>query len=138
MKKAVSILVALFLLPSFGFQAAPVHARAAVVPQAQYADRLAVFEEFVRQQMLKDKIPGMTIGFFKEDFSWVKGFGYADLENKIPARPESAYRLASITKTFTGAAILQLVEQGKMSLDGEIQTYLPSYPKQKWPVTVRQ
>ena len=137
MKKAISILVALFLLPSFGFQTA--HSRPHVVPQtAQYADRLAVFEEFVRQQMLKDKIPGMTIGFFKDDFSWVKGFGYADLENKIPARPESAYRLASVTKTFTGAAILQLVEQGKMSLDGEIQTYLPSYPKQKWPVTVRQ
>lgn len=139
MKKLISLLVALFLLPSFNLRGTPVHRKPSVVPQnAQYADRIAAFEEFVMQQMQKDKIPGLTIGFFKDDFSWAKGFGYADLENKIPARPESAYRLASITKTFTGAAILQLVEQGKMSLDGEIQTYLPSYPKQKWPVTVRQ
>lgn len=109
-----------------------------VKPSDRDADKLRIFEEFVRRQMEKDKIPGLTIGFYKDDYTWVKGFGYADLENKLPAHAESAYRLASITKTFTGVAILQLVEQGKMSLDGEIQTYLPSYPKQRWPVTVKQ
>jgi CubicO group peptidase (beta-lactamase class C family) len=142
MKKVVSLLISLLLLPIFDFKAgagSSGQARPLVgTSSTQYADKLAVFEEFVRQQMLKDKIPGMTIGFFKDDYSWVKGFGYADLENKIPARPESAYRLASITKTFTGAAILQLAEKGKLSLDGEIQTYVPYYPKQKWPVTVKQ
>jgi CubicO group peptidase (beta-lactamase class C family) len=88
--------------------------------------------------MEKDKIPGLTIGFMKDDSVWVKGFGYADLENKIPAQAESAYRLASVTKTMTGTAILQLAARGKIDLDGEIQTYVPYYPKQKWPVTVRQ
>lgn len=88
--------------------------------------------------MEKDKIPGLTIGFIKDDYTWVKGFGYADLENKLPAKAESAYRLASVTKTMTGVAILQLAEKGKINLDGEIQTYVPYYPKQKWPVTVRQ
>jgi CubicO group peptidase (beta-lactamase class C family)/tetratricopeptide (TPR) repeat protein len=139
MKKALTFLLTLFLLPASSFQGVVLRPRSPVVPPSpQYADKLAAFEEFVRQQMVKDKIPGMTIGFFKDDFGWVKGFGYADLENKIPARPDSAYRLASISKTFTGAAILQLVERGKMSLDAEIQTYVPYYPKQKWPVTVRQ
>ena len=104
----------------------------------KYADKLRLFEEFARRQMEKDKTPGITIGFYKDDYTWVKGFGYADLENKVPATANSAYRLASITKTFTGVAILQLVEKGKMKLDEEIQTYLPYYPKQKWPVTVRQ
>jgi CubicO group peptidase (beta-lactamase class C family)/tetratricopeptide (TPR) repeat protein len=107
-------------------------------PADKYADKLRIFEEFVRTQMEKDKIPGLTIGFYKEDYTWVKGFGYADLENKVPAKPESAYRLASVTKPFTSAAILQLVEKGKIKLDAEIQTYLPYYPKQQWPVTVRQ
>jgi CubicO group peptidase (beta-lactamase class C family) len=109
-----------------------------IQPGDKYADKLRIFEEFVRKQMEKDKIPGLTIGFYKDGYGWVKGFGYADIENKLPAHAESAYRLASITKTFTGVAILQLVEQGKLSLDGEIQTYLPSYPKQRWPVTVKQ
>ncbi|MCI0661064.1 MAG: beta-lactamase family protein, partial [Acidobacteria bacterium] len=104
----------------------------------KYAEKLLVFEEYVRKQMEKDKIPGLTIGFYKDDYVWVKGFGYADLENKVPAKPESAYRLASITKPFVSVAILQLVEKGKINLDAEIQTYVPYYPKQQWPVTVRQ
>src|SRR5262249_933627 len=89
-------------------------------------------------QMEENKIPGLTIGFYKDDYTWVNGFGYADLENKVPAKAESAYRLASITKTFTSAAILQLAEKGKINLDAEIQIYVPYYPKQQWPVTVRQ
>ena len=104
----------------------------------KYAEKLKVFEDFVRKQMEKDKIPGLTIGFYIGDYEWVKGFGYADLENKTPAKPESAYRLASITKPIVSVAILQLVEKGKIKLDGEIQTYVPYYPKQQWPITVRQ
>ena len=100
--------------------------------------KLFFFEQLVKNQMEKDKIPGLTIGFMKGNQSWVKGFGYADLERKVPATADSAYRLASVTKTMTGTAIMQLVERGKMSLDEEIQTYLPYYPKQKWPVTVKQ
>ena len=100
--------------------------------------KLFFFEQFVKNQMEKDKIPGLTIGFMKDDQVWVKGFGYADLENKVPAQADSVYRLASVTKTMTGTAIMQLVERGKMKLDEEIQTYVPYYPKQKWPVTVRQ
>ncbi len=85
-----------------------------------------------------DQVPGLTIGFIKDDFTWVKGFGWADLENKTPAKPESSYRLASITKTFTAVAVLQLAEEGKIDLDSEIQEYVPYFPRKKWPVTVRQ
>lgn len=109
----------------------------AQVPE-RYAAKIREFEEFVRINQERDRIPGMTIGFSEGDFTWVKGFGYADLENKTPAHAESAYRLASITKSMTGAAIVQLAERGKLDLDAEIQTYVPSYPKQRWPVTVRQ
>ncbi|HEX8178061.1 MAG TPA: serine hydrolase [Pyrinomonadaceae bacterium] len=104
----------------------------------KYGAKLHLFEQFVEGQMKKDKIPGLTIGFNKDDYTWVKGFGYADLENKVPATAESAYRLASVTKTMTGTAIMQLAERGKIKFDEEIQTYVPYYPKQKWPVTVRQ
>lgn len=102
-----------------------------------YAERLREFESFVATAMKNDHIPGMTVGFFKDDYTWVKGFGYADLENRTPAIAESAYRLASITKSMTGEAIVQLAERGKLDLDAEIQKYVPDYPVQKWPVTVR-
>lgn len=130
------ILVWLLMLPALLWLSPETFAQNAAPDK--YAEKLRRFEAFVNAQMEKDKIPGLTIGFYQGDYVWVKGFGYADLENKLPAKPESAYRLASLTKTFMGVAILQLVEQGKMNLDGEIQTYLPSYPKQKWPVTLRQ
>ena len=100
--------------------------------------QLREFEDFVRVQMERDRIPGLTIGFLHDDVTWVKSFGYADIENKTPATNNSAYRIASTTKTMTGAAVVQLAERGKISLDAEIQTYLPEYPKQKWLVTVRQ
>jgi CubicO group peptidase (beta-lactamase class C family) len=88
--------------------------------------------------MALDKTVGMTIGFMKDDFVWVKGYGYADLENKSPANTQSAYRLASVTKPMTALAILQLVDKGKIDLDAEVQTYVPYFPKKPWPVTVRQ
>jgi Beta-lactamase class C and other penicillin binding proteins len=104
----------------------------------KYDDKLKSFEEFVKAQMATDGVPGLSIGFIKDDFMWVKGFGYADLENKSPAKPESAYRLASVTKPMTALAVLQLAEQGKINLDAEVQTYVPYFPKKQWPVTVRQ
>ena len=54
-------------------------------PADKYADKLRSFEEFLRTQIEKDQVPGLTIGFYKDDYTWVKGFGYSDLENKIPA-----------------------------------------------------
>jgi CubicO group peptidase (beta-lactamase class C family) len=112
-------------------------------PQSQtravdkYADKVRAFEEFVRVSMKGDRIPGLTAGFTWGDDTWVEGFGFADLENKVPTKPESAYRLASITKSMTGEAIVQLAERGKLDLDAEIQKYVPDYPEQRWPVTVR-
>src|SRR5688572_27367073 len=58
---------------------------------------------------------------------WAKGFGFADLEKKIPATPDTLYHLASITKTFGATLIMQLVEQGKLSLDEPISRYSPDF-----------
>jgi CubicO group peptidase (beta-lactamase class C family) len=139
MRKVLAFISILLVLVGFSLQPCAVTADSRSLQTSDtYADKLRRFEEFVRTQMAKDKIPGMTIGFTRDDYTWIEGFGYADLENKLPAKADSAYRLASITKTMTGAAIVQLAEKGKIDLDAEIQTYVPYYPKQKWPVTVRQ
>jgi CubicO group peptidase (beta-lactamase class C family) len=57
-----------------------------------------------------------------------KGYGYADLAERVPASASTIYRLASITKQFTAAAILHLAEEGELSLDDRISDYLPDYP----------
>lgn len=58
------------------------------------------------------------------------GFGWANVEWEIPNEADTKFRLASITKQFTALLIMQLVEQGKLTLDAPITTYLPNYPKE--------
>ncbi len=103
-----------------------------------HEDAIKKFEAFVNEHMALDHVPGLSVGFLKDGHVWVKGFGYSDLENMVPARADNSYRLASISKTITAAAVLQLVEEGKIELDKEVQAYVPYFPKKKWPVTVRQ
>jgi len=115
----------------------------AVVPlQAQsdgrFAGQIQAIEAYVQKQMASDKTPGVSLAFMKDDFVWAKGFGFSDLENKVPATEKSAYRLASVTKPMTATAIMQLVEKGKIDLDADVQTYVPYFPRKPWPVTVRQ
>ena len=58
-----------------------------------------------------------------------KGFGFANMELKVPNQPDTKFRLGSITKQFTATLILKLIEQGKLKLDGKVSDYLPEYSK---------
>ena len=66
-----------------------------------------------------------------------KAYGQANREWAIPATPETVYRLGSITKQFTAAAILQLADQGKLKLDDPISRYYPAAPESWAPITVK-
>ena len=66
------------------------------------------------------------------------GFGFADVENGVPARPETVYRLASVSKPMTATAVLKLYEQGRLDLDAPVSRYCPDFPEKPWPVTARQ
>ncbi len=65
-----------------------------------------------------------------------KAFGMANLELNVPMQPEMVFRIGSITKQFTAIAILQLMEQGKLSLQDEITKFIPDYPTQAYSITV--
>ena len=67
----------------------------------------------------------------------MKGYGFADVENQLPATPQSVFRIGSITKQFTSAAVMQLVEQGKVSRDDDITKYITSYPSHGRRILVR-
>jgi CubicO group peptidase (beta-lactamase class C family) len=81
---------------------------------------------------------GLTVGVVRgNDMVTLKGYGLADREAKRPATAATVYRVGSITKQFTAAAVLQLVEQGRVRLADTLGAYLPQYPR--WGgVTVRQ
>ncbi len=67
-----------------------------------------------------------------------KAYGLADLEGHVPASPATNYRLASLTKQFTAAAILILVQDGRLSLDDPLRLWLPSLPAATDAMTLRQ
>lgn len=133
----LALLLGQVLLPFSAGNLAVVQAQAQNQRSDRYTDKIRAVEEYVERQMKTDGTVGLSVGFIKDEFIWTKGFGYADLENKVPAKAESAYRLASITKPMTAVAILQLAERGKLDLDAEVQKYVPYFPKKNFPVTIR-
>ena len=66
-----------------------------------------------------------------------RGYGLADLEQGIAASPASDYRLASVTKQFTAAAILLLAEDGRLSIDDKLRHWLPTLPEADDKITIR-
>lgn len=86
----------------------------------------------------EQRTPGVSIAIVKGGRPLlIKGYGFADLENDVPATAETVYRIGSVTKQFTAAAILRLAEQGKLSLDDTLQRFLPTFPSQGHRVTIR-
>jgi CubicO group peptidase (beta-lactamase class C family) len=91
---------------------------------SQDKERLERFEKQADELRALLRIPGMSAVIIKDHkVLWAKGFGFADLENRIPATPDTLYHLASLTKTFASTLIMQLVEQGKLDLDEPMSHY---------------
>src|SRR5579883_3101413 len=85
-------------------------------------------DQIVRQE-IDLQGPGVAIAVVKGGQPiYSKGYGFANLEWHCPIRPNTVFRLASITKQFTATAIMLLESQGKLRLDDSITTYLPDYP----------
>jgi serine beta-lactamase-like protein LACTB len=106
---------------------------------AQQADKLKRIEQAIQAEMQKNGVPGIAVAIAQRgQVVYAKGFGYADAENKVPFNPQTVSRIGSISKTFTALAVMQLVEQGKVKLDDEVQAYVPSFPRKSAPVTIRQ
>src|SRR5687768_18478231 len=83
--------------------------------------RLETQLESLRQEL---KIPAYSAAIVKDQkMIWAKGFGFADVENKIPATEHTAYHLASLTKTFGSTILMQLVQDGKIKLDDPASKY---------------
>ncbi|WP_255442348.1 serine hydrolase [Corallococcus sp. Z5C101001] len=95
-------------------------------------------DALVRADLKQGPTAGLSVGVMRGGQRWMNGYGYRDLAKKLPATVRTTYRMASITKSFTAVAVLQLAQEGKLDLDADIHTLVPEYPVKQWPVTVRQ
>ncbi len=88
-----------------------------------------LLEKYMDAEMKFKGFTGAVLVMKQNKVLLKKGYGLADREWNIANTPETKYRIGSITKQFTAACILQLAEQGKLSLDDKLSKFIPSFPK---------
>ena len=82
--------------------------------------------------------PGCALGVIKDGkLIYARGYGMADLEHNIPITPNSIFYVGSVSKQFVAMCILLLEESGKLSLDDEVQKFIPELPRYEKPITIR-
>ena len=127
-RKAFAFLLVLVVCFSFSYSEEPTALRT----------RIEHWRTLIRELMQADQLPGVSVAVMLEgQLVWVEGFGYAELEHKVPVIPETRFRIGSISKTLTAAALGHLVEEGKLDLDRPVQVYAPAYPEKRFPLTTR-
>jgi serine beta-lactamase-like protein LACTB len=124
------------LMASLGaFIGSSVAAQAQQLPSATVGQ----IEQLITAYMSAHRVPGLSIAVVVDGkLAWSNGYGMANLENFVPAKASTAFRSASIGKTMTATAAMQLFEQGKLDLDTDIRKYCPAFPQKRYLITSRQ
>ena len=103
-------------------------------------DRTAAIkiDQYVRAEMLARQVPGMSVAIVRNGkISVLKSYGFANVEHNVPIKPETIFQSGSIGKQFTAAAIMILVQDGKIALEDKISKYFPNAPPTWNDITVR-
>jgi D-alanyl-D-alanine carboxypeptidase len=96
-------------------------------------------DDYIIAQMERLHIPGVSVAIVRDGrIVKAQGYGFANLELKAPATKETVYEIGSNAKQFTAAAIMMLVEQGKVHLDDPITKYFPEAPQAWRGITIRR
>ena len=125
--------------------ATPLHPDALSVPSAAESDPAQRWitaveraRQIARAGVAQQNLPGLSIAVgVGQEIVWAEGFGWADLEKKVPVEPQTRFRIGTASIALTSAAVGLLLEQRRLNLDDEIQKHVPEFPEKKWPVTLR-
>ncbi len=105
---------------------------ASISAQADEIDR------YVKAEMQRQKIPGISLAVLRNGkIETLKSYGLANVEHQVPVKPETVFQSGSIAKQFTAAAVMILVEEGKISLEDKITKYFADAPEAWRNITVR-
>lgn len=99
----------------------------------------AQVEAIIQREMKERRIPGLQIAVVqKGKIVFSKSYGIANLQYSVPVTPKSIFQINSCTKAFTGVAIMQLVEEGKIDIEAPVSRYLDGLPEPWQPIKLRQ
>jgi CubicO group peptidase (beta-lactamase class C family) len=109
------------------------------VAQAQSSATATAVTEYVKSEMQRQHIPGLSLLVIKDGKTIrAEGFGLAHVELQVPVKPESVFQSGSVGKQFTATAVMMLVEEGKVGLDDPLTKYFPEAPASWKEATVRE
>ena len=105
----------------------------------RYPDAIRAGQASVREFLRASAVPGLSVAVgVRGQVVWSEGFGYSDLEQRVPVTPRTRFRLGSVSKVLTVAAIARLYQEGRLDLDAPIQKYVPTFPDKGAAITTRQ
>ena len=127
-----------FLPLTFAFPFICVNLIAAAPPRGPgLADAIARGRAIVGAD-IAPQVPGFAVAVAVDGkIVWSEGFGYADLAAKIPATPDTRFRIGSASKPLTSVGLALLVERGRIDLDAPVQDYIPDFPEKEGVITTR-
>ena len=96
------------------------------------AEQITAIDRYMAAEMRREDVPGVAVGIYSRgQILLAKGYGLANIELNVPVKAETIFQSGSVGKQFTSAAIMMLVEEGKIGLDNSIVKYFPNAP-QSW------
>jgi CubicO group peptidase (beta-lactamase class C family) len=124
----------------------PVHTDPAAVPSTaaavqaeRYSGAVEETRRLVRSLLVDENLPGLSVGVAMDgEIVWAEGFGWADVERRAPVTPLTRFRIGSVSKPLTAAAVGLLHDRGRIDLDAPVQRYVRAFPQKQWAVSTRQ
>ncbi|HET6629384.1 MAG TPA: serine hydrolase domain-containing protein [Woeseiaceae bacterium] len=116
------------------------HAADVLPPRAAaYPEAVEQARELARDLVESENLPGLSAAVgIDGGVVWAEGFGWADLEQRVPVTPLTKFRIGSVSKPLTSVAVGLLYERGRLDLDAPVQQYVPDFPEKRWPITTRE
>ena len=143
-RAGLAILACMLALPLLAQAPAAKADAATVANDAEVLGAERLFSAWLEGQIAYRGIPGVAVGVVSDqDLVWSKGFGFANIQAKLPMTATTKFRIASNSKLFTAIAIMQLREEGKLRLDDPVVKYLPWFKAKPagdddGPITIEQ
>jgi CubicO group peptidase (beta-lactamase class C family) len=115
-----------------------------VYSDPQFRAALGLVDASMQAYLEDQRLPGLSVAVvYGDSVVFAKGYGYADVEHRVPATPQTVYRVASISKCFTATMLMQLRDAGEVRLDDPVSRFLPSFRLQHPqpgapPITLRE
>ena len=110
----------------------------AQTPASLTSDKQQSIDTFVAKELARQHIPGLAVGIYSHGTVLLaKGYGLSNVELNVPVKPETIFQSGSVGKQFVSAAIMMLVEEGKLSLDDSVTKFFPDAPATWKPILIK-